>query len=130
MFNKMEPLYKEFTTTNGSKLIARGKGEITIYSPNLVTIENVYYCPDSQWNLISGNWLLANGMQFKYPNSKGRAYKQANIVCQGKHIFQVEFGLNQIPRIINDKPILAVTRESNKHRHWQKSGVQIQKLLE
>ena len=46
-FTEFKPHYRIFQTANGTTLTAKGIGSIQIYSPDLVTINNVFYCPES-----------------------------------------------------------------------------------
>ena len=98
LFTKLQPFHRKFETANGTPLKAQGIGEIQINSPKATNITNAYYCPEVTQNIISIKQIFERGFEIR-PKGK-KPYKQADLLINGEHFFNLELR-NSTIRIIN-----------------------------
>jgi hypothetical protein len=108
LFIELKPFHRKFAAANGTSLEAQGIGTIQIHSPKAIDIANAYYCPDATQNLISMKQIFERGMEIR-PHGK-KPYKQADLLVNGEHFFNLELRSATIRIIIQPKHINAIIK--------------------
>jgi len=107
LFIKLQPFHRKFSVTNSTPLEAQGISKIQIHSPKEVNISNAYYCPKATQNLISMEQIFERGMEIR-PHGK-KPYKQADLLINSKHVFNMELKRATIRIITQPKSISGIT---------------------
>lgn len=110
----------QVTIGNGVKIMARGKGDISILAYNgddwiRKRMVDVLYVPELHINLFSSGKVMDHGYKLKSDNKRCELLKNGNIVAVGvrqKRLFQMMFKIDETSRIEIARDVVFMLQES------------------